>query len=132
METLDHTFGNRFTVLEALRRALEHWGKISPSDSEELRRFSDFINQCVSPKETIPELGILDDGQKLKNLAQLLPSWDLQRWSHTASVHKQKYDEYPKLREFTSFLTLDAELANDAFSCSSPVCGIFHKELSLL
>ena len=62
METLDHRFGNRFTMAEAFRRSLDNWGKISPSDSEELQRLSDFINQCMTAKETILELGILGKG----------------------------------------------------------------------
>ena len=47
MKILDERYGDSFIVAGAFQDKLDNWPRISGRDGEALRRYSDFLRQCV-------------------------------------------------------------------------------------
>ncbi|CAG2238517.1 unnamed protein product [Mytilus edulis] len=58
---LDQRYGDPFIVGNAFRDRLEKWPKIASRDSLGLRKFSDYIKQCLSAMKTIKNLNVLNN-----------------------------------------------------------------------
>ena len=58
---LDERFGDPYDVADAYREQLESWPKIGADDNKGLRKYADFLRQCVIATHSIRELTKLSD-----------------------------------------------------------------------
>ena len=106
-EILEDRYGNAFMVSEAFRDKLHEWPKIPPKDGPALRKFSDFLRQCLIAMSHVHELDILNDCRENRKLLEKLPDWLVQRWSRIVADSKR----YPLFETFVKFLTKEADIA---------------------
>ncbi|XP_067939848.1 uncharacterized protein [Watersipora subatra] len=110
---LKERYGNDYEVARAFRRKLEQWPKIRSKDNLALRCFTDFLGQCASAGESIPELLILNDSQENEKMSQKLPDWMRRSWGRTVVEHKRKEKEYPKFQHFVKFVRNEAKIMSE-------------------
>lgn len=108
---LKKRFGDPYTVSEAFRSKIERWAPIKDHDSEGLRRYSDFLRQCETAKNTLKELSILDDSRENKKMLQKLPEWLGKRWVRYVTIHQQDTGAFPDFAKFCRFLAKEAKIA---------------------
>ena len=58
---LDERFGDPYDVANAYREQLESWPKIGADDNKGLKKYADFLRQCVIATHSIRELTKLSD-----------------------------------------------------------------------
>ncbi len=78
---LHDRYGNQFVDANAFRDKLEKWPRIHPKYGEGLRKFSDFLQQCVSAMNSIECLSVLNDDRQNKEILCKLPDWLIGRWA---------------------------------------------------
>ena len=110
---LEARYGNSFVMGNAFRDKLENWPKISSRDYAALRKFSDFLQQCLSGMKTIPSLRFLDDDGETRKLLLKLPDWLIQRWRRIVVDFKDKSGVFPSFAEFAKFIAKESDIAND-------------------
>lgn len=121
MQVLEKRYGDNLLIGDAFRTKLDMWPKISKSDPLALRKFSDFITQCVLARKTIPGLSILDDATELRRILALLPERLAEKWSYISNEYKREHHSYPPLQKFSDFLTTEADTANDPLTSMTAV-----------
>ena len=60
-EPLDKRFGDPYVIQSAFRDELEGYPKIPSRDSAALRKYSDFLRQCLAASKVIPCMDSLSD-----------------------------------------------------------------------
>lgn len=110
---LEKRYGDSFVVAGAFRDKLERWPKIPNNDGKSLRKFSDYVNQCVKAMETVPSLNVLNDERENFKLLQKMPPWLINRWGRLVAGYRAEHRMYPSLSEFSRFLEKEADLACD-------------------
>lgn len=110
---LKERFGNAFEVSRAFRAKLAKWPKITPKDSTALRKYSDYLTQCLSAMNSVPELRILDDNQENERMTSKLPEWMRLRWGRVVADCKRNRHEYPKFQRFVEFVREEAEIMSE-------------------
>ena len=103
-ETLKARYGNQFSVSDAFRTRVSSWPNIGARDSEGLRSYSDFLNQCSGAKSPFSDLQILNDHMEIQQYAYCLPECALSKWSITALEYKDKQKKYPNFDIFAEFV----------------------------
>ena len=68
LETLKERFGSDFVVANAFRQKLRKWPRIQNDDFVGLRKFSDYLAQVETAKESNRSLSVLDDEQENRAL----------------------------------------------------------------
>ena len=63
--------------------------------------------------QSIPSLSILNDVFEHRRILSKLPDWLVTRWSRLALSWRKKNGKPPPFSEFVSFLTNEADLANN-------------------
>ena len=110
---LDERFGDPFVIASAFRDRLEAWPKIQSKDSSGLRKFSDFLKQCLAAMSDITELSILNDCRENRILLLKLPDWLVIRWNRVASTYREANKHFPSFEYIDDFVVKEARLATD-------------------
>ena len=119
LELLQNRFGDPYVISDAFRDELESWSRISPKDSEGLRDYADFLQQCKLAMNTIPQLDQLDDTREIKRFVNTLPWYLLNKWSDKAGKKKLKSGSYPSFGDYADFVLVQATLACDSVTSVS-------------
>jgi hypothetical protein len=109
IKMLDERYGNPFLVAEGYRDKIENWPRIPASDGKALRRFADFLKQCLVAIFHCPSLEILSDCRENKKMLTKLPEWVVRKW-RVRVTESIKNGNFPKFEEFVKFLTREAEI----------------------
>lgn len=108
---LKKRFGDPFTVSEAFRSKIESWPIIRAKDHEGLRKFSDFLQQCLTAQGSISQLHILNDNRENKKIVAKLPDFVTRKWVRLATNYNQKHSVFPKFATFCQFLSKEADVS---------------------
>ncbi|XP_067939852.1 uncharacterized protein [Watersipora subatra] len=108
---LERRFGNPFTVAEAFRTKIETRPCIRPKDTDALRKFSDFLNQCQTAQTSFPQLQMLDDSRENKKIISRLLDYIICKWVRYATNYHNRHNAFPKFAIFTQFLTRETDVA---------------------
>ena len=84
-ELLQKRFGSDFAIGEAFRDKLYNWQPIADTDSDALRRYSDFLQQCDLAKQCIIGLECLDDCRENRQMLTKLPDYIIIKWNRIIS-----------------------------------------------
>lgn len=109
IKMLDERYGNPFLVAEGYRDKIENWPRIQANDGKALRRFTDFLKQCLVAISHCPSLEILSDCRENKKMLAKLPEWVVRKW-RTLVTEATKRGNFPKFEEFVTFLSREAEI----------------------
>ena len=74
-DALAQRFGNLIHVWNAFRKRLFDLQIINKSDSANLRKFSDYLKQCLTVQSVYPSLNILNDELEAMKVLSKLPDW---------------------------------------------------------
>ncbi|XP_064644727.1 uncharacterized protein LOC135498401 [Lineus longissimus] len=112
---LEKRYGDPFIIANAFRDKLDQWPDVPSRDGKALRKFSDFLRQCLAAMKvgTKGNLNILDDERENQKILRKLPDWLINRWNRTASTYKQTVCCHPPFHYFVTFIEQEAELACD-------------------
>ncbi|XP_052071218.1 uncharacterized protein LOC127709652 [Mytilus californianus] len=112
-ELLEKRYGDPFIISNAFRDRLDNWPKVLSRDNIALRKFSDFLKQCLSAMKTMGTLNALNDNRENRKLLSKLPDWVVTRWSRIVAKHKEDKREFPSFQTFVDFVEKEAIIAND-------------------
>ncbi|XP_041364376.1 uncharacterized protein LOC121379790 [Gigantopelta aegis] len=121
---LDKRFGNLFIIANAFRDKLESWPKITGRDGVALRRFANFLRQCLTDMKTVSSFNVLNDDYENQKLLLKLPDWLVYRWGRIVAEWRNKHQAFPPFCEFVFFIVKEADIACD------PVTAFFSKKQS--
>ena len=108
---LDERYGDPIDITEAYRDRLEDWPRIGDNDAKSLRKYADFLGQCVLTMSSISDLCKLNDPRDMKRLPHVLPDRLINKWSTKAG--NLKYNKQtPTFNDYTEFVKKEAFLAN--------------------
>lgn len=117
---LDQRFGDPFVIANAFREELELWSRIQERDGPGLRRFSDFLRQCLTVKATNANLRILDDEYLNRTLKAKLPREQAGRWGRRVSTSRSEKNKFPDFKEFANFVRTEADYLCDPVNSYQP------------
>ena len=66
MSLLEQRYGHPFIIANTFRDKLETWPSIQGKDPKFLRKFANFLKQCVSAMEATDNLNVLNDERQIK------------------------------------------------------------------
>ena len=124
LELLDKRFGSDFAISEAFRDKLYSWPKIRKSDSNGIRRFSDFIQQCDLAKCSIKGLECLSDCRENRKMLTKLPDYIIEKWNRIISDY---HGYFPPFSQFASFIAKEADIACNPITSLNAVRAIQRK-----
>ncbi|CAG2211710.1 unnamed protein product [Mytilus edulis] len=110
---LDQRYGDPFIVGNAFHDRLEKWPKIASRDSLGLRKFSDYIKQCLSALKTIKNLNVLNDDRENRKLLLKISGLIVTRWGRIVAQHKSDHHTFPSFQTFSVFIERESTIAND-------------------
>ena len=102
-ELLDKRFGDPYVIQSAFRDKLEGYPKIPSRDSAALRKYSDFLRQCLAASKVIPCMDSLSDVRENKRMQEKLPEWVVRKWARIVAYHI-KVGPFPSFEVFVKFL----------------------------
>ena len=105
---LQKRFGSDFAISEAFRDKLYSWQSIAATDSDALRKYSDFLQQCELAKECIKGLECLDDCRENRKMLTKLPDYLIIKWNRIISEFP---GYFPPFSAFASFMAKEADVA---------------------
>ena len=103
---LQKCYGSSFVIAEAYRDKICNWPRIQAKDGITLRRFGDFLQQCLIAKDSVKGLQILDDCHENRKMLERLPEHLVERWCRQIC----DLDEYPNFETFVAFITREADI----------------------
>ena len=103
---LTERYGSSFLVTEAFRSKLESWPKIGSGDGVGLRKFGDFLQQCLIASRSVKSLSILNDCRENRKMLMKLPDDIVYRWSRR--LHGDQ--DYPNFETFVHFISREADI----------------------
>ena len=109
---LDTVYGDPLDITEAYRDRLERWKRISSHDKKGLKKYSSFLNQCITTMHTIPQLSKLSDPRAMKIFPNALPETLVDKWARIAGTRKYSQQGHPSFDEYVEFVKKEAFLAN--------------------
>lgn len=110
---LNKRYGDPFVIANAFRDKLENWPKIQVHDGTGLRKFADFLQQCLVAMRSIRSLSVLNDDRENRKLLPKLPAWLVTRWNRTVVQWKEEKSLFPPFEEFVKFVVKEARIACD-------------------
>jgi hypothetical protein len=110
---LKRRYGNPFDTARAFRDKLASWPKVSGKDPYALRKYADFLTQCLSAIESIPALNVLNDSRENERMAEKLPDWLTRRWCRIVAETKRSKLRYPEFAEFVRFIREESEIMTE-------------------
>ena len=120
---LDERFGDPYDVANAYREQLESWPKIGADDNKGLRKYADFLRQCVIATHSIRELTKLSDPRVMKCFPNALPESILEKWSRVAGAYKLENKQHLSFADYAEFVKKEAYLANDTTTSKTAIRG---------
>ena len=117
LETLKERFGSDFVVANAFRQKLRKWPRIQNDDFVGLRKFSDYLAQVETAKESNRSLSVLDDEQENRALLFKIPDFCHKGWAKQAARARVERRPYPDFSEFCKFIRYQSEIVNDPITC---------------
>ena len=108
---LEERFGNPLVVAGGFRDKIRDWPRIDSKDGKGLRRFADYLRQCLEAMSTIPSLSILNDSKENQEMLRKLPDWVLRRWGRIVTEEESVKFKYPSFATFVDYLQKEAKVA---------------------
>ena len=121
---LDRIYGDPFRVGQAYRENLFHWPKIGSSDSEGLRRLSDFLRSCRAAMSMVPGLQSLDSCHENQRIISRLPDWMLSKWNRLVFAAVKGNNAFPPFSRFVTFVEEEAQVACNPITSLHAVNGL--------
>ncbi|KAL8595749.1 hypothetical protein ACOMHN_012168 [Nucella lapillus] len=118
MMLLETRFGHPSMVAQAFRKKLEEWPTIISRDPIGLRRYADYLRQCVVASQEVGGLRDLDDPHCLKRVLGKLPEYFKDRWARMVQPTRKQHGDYPVFTYLADFLEKEADI------CNNPVFGM--------
>ncbi len=114
---LQTQYGNPFLVADAFRNKLLSWSNISTRDSLGLRRYADFLHQCLTATPTVESLHVLHDERENRKMTTKLPEWLVfLRWTRVVAHTIKQRQHFPTFDEFVHFVTQETNIVRDPIS----------------
>ncbi|KAL8619870.1 hypothetical protein ACOMHN_025956 [Nucella lapillus] len=113
MMLLETRFGHPSMVAQAFRKKLEEWPTIRSRDPIGLRRYADYLRQCVVASQEVGGLRDLDDPHCLKRVLGKLPEYFKDRWARMVQLTRKQHGDYPVFTYLADFLEKEADICND-------------------
>ena len=112
---LKERYGDPFTLANAYRSKLEDWPKIKGDDHRGLRKFSDFLRQCLAAKKSIGSLAVLDDDRENHKMLAKLPVWLTSRWARRVAEWQEKRENkgFPPFEWFVAFISKESNILSN-------------------
>ena len=114
LEILRRRFGEDYTVAQAMRNKLDTWPEVKFKDAAGLRRYADYLRQCLVMSREILGLSTLNDPAHIKTLSHKLPDSLALSWGKKVAESKFKSKTYPSLDAFVFFLECQADALFEA------------------
>ena len=95
MKCLMQRFGDPYIVSHAFHERLTNWARISDHDVSGLRKYSDFVQQCLVAQTLYPNLNILYHEKENNHIVSKLPDKLVHSWIRIVSDYKRKYGTFP-------------------------------------
>ena len=111
-------YGDKFELANSYCDRLRSWPRISGTDAAGLRRYVDYLKQCLHSKSTLKGLNILDVESENSAITRKLPVWLSREWSRRVAAFRERNDEFPSFAHFVDFLSKEDKLAHDPFTLS--------------
>nr|XP_054775363.1 uncharacterized protein LOC129283739 [Lytechinus pictus] len=111
-QELDKRYGDTFVLSNAFRDKLDAWPKIGARDSDGLRRYGDFLRQCLAASQVVHHLNHLDDERENRKLLSKLPDWLTFRWGRKVVQWRRDTNSFPPFPVFVNFIVEEAEVAS--------------------
>ena len=106
MNLLGQRYESSFLIIETYRDKLDNWLKLQPNDGISLRKYSDFLKQCLIAMDTVKGLGILNDCRENRKMLLKLPEYLILRWSRKIAG----LTDYPEFKIYVQFITEEADI----------------------
>ena len=122
---LSARYGHSFSIGKAFWDKLNKWPRIHYKDAAGLRKFADFLHQCVAGMEFIPSLRSLENELEHGKIFEKLPTMIVKRWGREvydweerhrkskSGYEHHSYRSYPPFIKLVEFLTKEANVANN-------------------
>ena len=75
-----------------------------------MRRYSDFLRQCLAAKESISSLSVLDDDRENHKLLTKLPDWLTIRWARKVAEYQEREKSFPNFKQFVAFVKKESDI----------------------
>ena len=82
-----------------------------------LRKFSDYLSQVETAKESNRSLSVLDDEQENRALLFKIPDFCHMSWAKLAATSRYEHRSYPGFSEFCKFIRIQSDIVNDPITC---------------
>ena len=111
---LKSRFGRPWITATDFENKLSNWPKISNTDAQGLREFSDFLHQIEIAMNHLHSLKISKHPSKLQALVEKLPGWFLTKWSTKVQTLQQEKgcNAFPTFTEFFEEVIFHADRLN--------------------
>ena len=115
---LNRRYGDNSELAASFRQKLRTWPKIGPTDTQGLRKFVDFLRQCLAAitSSNLYTLEVLNDEAENVEMIKRLPQWLSRGWARRVTAHRIATGAFPPFKDFVSFLTDEDDIANDPIS----------------
>lgn len=123
-DRLEECYATPEVVENALFKKLDSFPRLTNRDNVKLRELGDLLLELQVAKDEayLPGLAYLDTPRGVKPIVEKLPPGLQDKWLHTGSKYKQKYNvTFPPFSYFVKFVQEEAKARNDPsfVSCSS-------------
>ena len=108
---LKQRFGDKFVISDHVIKSIKNGKPVKKS--EDLRKFSDELLRCRATLKSMGRLNEIDTQSSLVDILGRLQPYLRNRWKREALKFKREKQVYPGFDEFTEFIALEAEDAND-------------------
>ena len=102
------------------RKRLENYPKISPEDGQALRKYSDFLRQCLATMQSMEELRVLNDPLQNKKMCSNLPDWLRRNWARRVNDHRKKNGGLQSLWDLVGFINQESYNVCDLLTSADP------------
>ena len=106
-------YGDKFELANNYCKKLKSWPQVSGTDISGLRRYVDFLRQCLTAKSNLKGLAILDIESENTDMVRKLPVWLSRKWARKVSSYREEYEDYPSFAVFVGFLEREDKKAPD-------------------
>ena len=112
-DIIHNRYGHPHKISQAFQKRLSEWPNIPANDALALQKFSDFLINCKTAMQTLPNLSFLNHSQENSKLKQLLPAWLKRKWNTEAITYSNNnMDQFPPFEVFAAFIKEQSELLN--------------------
>jgi len=114
-------FGDKYVIAEACVHKVIDGPTVKSYDAASIQEFADDLRECVDTLTAMGKLSEVDSRTRLIQLVERLPLYLQNSWRKKAVDARTKYDAYPNIEEFSTFIEETASYATDpAFGYKKP------------